>query len=143
MGGTSIGILFGAQAAGSSIAPLIGGIIADRWGLPATFWFLAAHDRHRQPLHPRDAPGRAQIASLGKWLGSTSNRTFVAGRSCSSRSRPCCSSDCRRSIRGRLPLLAWGYLQYRLVGTSARVKAAVARAFHSPDRIVERAPIAG
>jgi len=41
MGGTSIGILFGAQAAGSSIAPLIGGIIADRWGLTATFWFLA------------------------------------------------------------------------------------------------------
>ena len=41
MGGTSIGILFGAQAAGSSIAPLIGGIIADEWGLTATFWFLA------------------------------------------------------------------------------------------------------
>jgi MFS family permease len=41
MGGTSIGILFGAQAAGSSIAPLIGGMIADRWGLTATFWFLA------------------------------------------------------------------------------------------------------
>jgi MFS family permease len=41
MGGTSIGILFGAQAAGSSIAPLIGGIIADRWGLTSTFWFLA------------------------------------------------------------------------------------------------------
>jgi predicted MFS family arabinose efflux permease len=41
MGGTSIGILFGAQAAGSSIAPLLGGIIADRFGLMATFWFLA------------------------------------------------------------------------------------------------------
>lgn len=41
MGGTSIGILFGAQAAGSSIAPLLGGIIADRYGLSATFWFLA------------------------------------------------------------------------------------------------------
>ena len=41
MGGTSIGILFGAQAAGSSIAPLLGGMIADRWGLLATFWFLA------------------------------------------------------------------------------------------------------
>ena len=42
MGGTSIGILFGAQAAGSSISPLLGGIIADRYGLTATFWFLAA-----------------------------------------------------------------------------------------------------
>src|SRR5258705_3316325 len=41
MGGTSIGILFGAQAAGSSISPLLGGIIADRYGLTATFWFLA------------------------------------------------------------------------------------------------------
>ncbi len=42
MGGTSIGILFGAQALGSSIAPLLGGMIADRYGLTATFWFLAA-----------------------------------------------------------------------------------------------------
>jgi predicted MFS family arabinose efflux permease len=41
MGGTSIGILFGAQAAGSAIAPLLCGIIADKWGLLATFWFLA------------------------------------------------------------------------------------------------------
>ena len=41
MGGTSIGILFGAQAAGASIAPLIGGMIADRYGLTSTFWFLA------------------------------------------------------------------------------------------------------
>jgi MFS family permease len=41
MGGTSIGILFGAQAAGSAIAPLLGGMIADRFGLMATFWFLA------------------------------------------------------------------------------------------------------
>ncbi len=42
MGGTSIGILFGAQALGASIAPLIGGVIADRYGLITTFWFLAA-----------------------------------------------------------------------------------------------------
>ena len=42
MGGSSIGILFGAQALGSSIAPLIGGAIADRYGLGATFYFLAA-----------------------------------------------------------------------------------------------------
>ncbi|MGE5616821.1 MAG: MFS transporter, partial [Bacillota bacterium] len=41
MGGTSIGILFGAQSLGSSIAPFLGGLIADRWGLTATFWFLA------------------------------------------------------------------------------------------------------
>ncbi|HET7401981.1 MAG TPA: MFS transporter, partial [Usitatibacter sp.] len=42
MGGTSIGILFGAQSLGSSVGPLVGGMIADRWGLTSTFWFLAA-----------------------------------------------------------------------------------------------------
>lgn len=42
MGGSSIGILFGAQSLGSSIAPLIGGMIADHFGLGATFYFLAA-----------------------------------------------------------------------------------------------------
>jgi FSR family fosmidomycin resistance protein-like MFS transporter len=41
MGGSSIGVLFGAQALGSSVAPLIGGVIADRFGLAATFHFLA------------------------------------------------------------------------------------------------------
>ena len=41
MGGTSIGILFGAQSLGASVAPLLGGMIADRWGLITTFWFLA------------------------------------------------------------------------------------------------------
>jgi MFS family permease len=41
MGGTSIGILFGAQSLGASIAPLVGGLIADRFGLITTFWFLA------------------------------------------------------------------------------------------------------
>ena len=41
MGGTSIGILFGAQSLGSSVAPLLAGMIADRYGLIATFWFLA------------------------------------------------------------------------------------------------------
>ena len=41
MGGTSIGVLFGAQALGSAVAPLLAGIIADRFGLGATFYFLA------------------------------------------------------------------------------------------------------
>ena len=41
MGGSSIGILFGAQSLGSAIAPLLGGVIADRYGLGATFYFLA------------------------------------------------------------------------------------------------------
>ena len=41
MGGTSIGVLFGAQAIGSSIGPLLGGMVADSYGLIATFNFLA------------------------------------------------------------------------------------------------------
>jgi MFS family permease len=42
MGGTSIGVLFGAQALGSSVGPLLGGVVADGFGLTATFHFLAA-----------------------------------------------------------------------------------------------------
>jgi len=42
MGGTSIGILFGTQAAGAAIGPLVGGVIADHYGIMATFYFLAA-----------------------------------------------------------------------------------------------------
>lgn len=41
MGGSSIGILFGTQSLGASAGPLIGGLIADRYGLGATFYFLA------------------------------------------------------------------------------------------------------
>ena len=42
MGGSAIGLLFGAQSLGASVAPLLGGLIADQWGLSATFYFLAA-----------------------------------------------------------------------------------------------------
>jgi len=42
MGGSSIGVLFGAQAIGGSIGPLVGGMVADRYGLLATFYLLAA-----------------------------------------------------------------------------------------------------
>ncbi|HLK83865.1 MAG TPA: MFS transporter [Xanthobacteraceae bacterium] len=42
LGGTSIGILFGAQAVGAAVGPLIGGVIADHYGIIATFYYLAA-----------------------------------------------------------------------------------------------------
>ena len=42
MGGSSIGVLFGAQAVGGALGPLLGGMVADRFGLAATFYFLAA-----------------------------------------------------------------------------------------------------
>ena len=41
MGGSSIGILFGAQALGGALGPLLGGMVADRHGLLATFYLLA------------------------------------------------------------------------------------------------------
>ena len=42
MAGSSIGLLFGAQAIGAALGPLAGGIVADRYGLLAAFYFLAA-----------------------------------------------------------------------------------------------------
>lgn len=41
MGGTSIGVLFATQSVGSAIGPLIGGMLADRYGLISAFYFLA------------------------------------------------------------------------------------------------------
>jgi MFS transporter, FSR family, fosmidomycin resistance protein len=40
-GGTSIGILFGTQSLGAAAGPLLGGILADHYGLNAVFYFLA------------------------------------------------------------------------------------------------------
>lgn len=42
LGGTSIGILFAAQSLLGGIAPVLGGAIADVYGLQATFYFIAA-----------------------------------------------------------------------------------------------------
>jgi MFS family permease len=42
MGGSSIGVLFGAQALGAALGPFLAGVVADHRGLPATFYFLAA-----------------------------------------------------------------------------------------------------
>lgn len=41
MGGSSIGMLFAIQAVGSASGPFLGGLIADRYGLWAVFYFLA------------------------------------------------------------------------------------------------------
>jgi sugar phosphate permease len=42
MAGTSIGFMFGMQAVGAAIGPFVAGLIADHYGLSATFYFLAA-----------------------------------------------------------------------------------------------------
>jgi FSR family fosmidomycin resistance protein-like MFS transporter len=39
--GTSIGIMFGTQSIGAAIGPITGGVLADHFGLIATFYFLA------------------------------------------------------------------------------------------------------
>jgi MFS family permease len=41
MGGTAIGLMFGMQSAGQAVAPILAGIIADRYGLMAAFYLLA------------------------------------------------------------------------------------------------------
>jgi MFS family permease len=42
LGGTTISAFSGAQAIFSSFSPVICGFIADRWGILAAFYFLAA-----------------------------------------------------------------------------------------------------
>jgi MFS family permease len=42
MGGTAIGLMFGMQSGAQAIAPILGGMVADRFGLLAAFYVLAA-----------------------------------------------------------------------------------------------------
>jgi sugar phosphate permease len=41
LGGSATSLLFGTQAALSAMVPIIGGVIADAWGLTVVFYFLA------------------------------------------------------------------------------------------------------
>lgn len=42
MGGSAIGLLFSVQAAGAALGPISAGIVADHYGIMASFYFLAA-----------------------------------------------------------------------------------------------------
>lgn len=42
MGGTAIGLMFGMQSGAQAIAPILGGIVADHYGLLSAFYLLAA-----------------------------------------------------------------------------------------------------
>jgi len=121
MGGTSIGVLFGAQALGSSIGPLLGGLVADSYGLTATFAFLAGTivaanlfilfmPKTEPATRERGRPrcGEVALQHLEPHFRS------LAGRDLRSRGRVAARHSWIE-IWG-LPLLAWGYLQYRLVG---------------------------
>jgi MFS transporter, FSR family, fosmidomycin resistance protein len=41
MGGSAIGVLFGMQALGMALGPISAGVVADRFGIMAAFYFLA------------------------------------------------------------------------------------------------------
>jgi MFS family permease len=41
MAGTSVGFLFGTQAIGAAVGPILAGMVADSYGLSATFYLLA------------------------------------------------------------------------------------------------------
>jgi len=41
MAGTAVGMLFGMQSIGAAVGPLLAGVVADRYGLTDTFYFLA------------------------------------------------------------------------------------------------------
>lgn len=41
LGGSATALMFGSQALLATAAPIAGGVIADTWGLPAVFYFLA------------------------------------------------------------------------------------------------------
>jgi MFS family permease len=41
LGGSAVGILFAAQAAGAAVGPLCAGVLADHFGIMAAFYFLA------------------------------------------------------------------------------------------------------
>jgi len=41
MGGTMVSAFSGAQSVFSSLSPVLCGVIADRWGIVAAFYFLA------------------------------------------------------------------------------------------------------
>ena len=41
LGGSAIGVLFAIQAFGAAIGPICAGVLADRYGIMAAFYFLA------------------------------------------------------------------------------------------------------
>ena len=42
MGGTAVGLMFGSQSLFAAVSPAVGGVLADSYGLMATFYFIAA-----------------------------------------------------------------------------------------------------
>ena len=78
---------------------------------------------------------------LARWLASTSNRTFIVWPAVLFAAEAALQGAVPRIEWWALPLLAWGYLQYRLVGSyRARIGGGGPGIAVPPDRIVENGP---
>ena len=76
-----------------------------------------------------------------RWLGSTSNRTFIVWPLVLYAAEALLQRGWPRIHVWALPLLAWGYLQYKLVGTyRSREGGGGPGISVPPDRIVEAGP---
>lgn len=81
------------------------------------------------------------MRSARRWLKSTSNRTFVVWPLALVAVEALLQGGWPRLNLWAAPLLAWGYLQYRWVGTyRARIGGGGPGISVPPDRIVERGP---
>lgn len=78
---------------------------------------------------------------IARWLASTSNRTFIVWPAVVFAGEAALQGGVPRIEWWALPLLAWGYLQYRLVGNyRARIGGGGPGISVPPDRIVESGP---
>lgn len=79
--------------------------------------------------------------SLRRWLGSTSNRTFIAWPLALFAVEALLQQGLPAIHWWGIPLLAWGYLQYRLVGNyRTRIGGGGPGISIPPDRIVDTGP---
>ena len=66
MGGSSIGVLFGAQAVGGALGPLLGGMVADQYGLLATFYLFAGMIVVREPVRLLGSGARERFGEASR-----------------------------------------------------------------------------
>lgn len=69
MSGSAVSLLFASQSAFSAFVPLVGGLIADRWGLASVFYVLAATLLIANVMVyflPKDGPGNASSGASGR-----------------------------------------------------------------------------
>jgi protein-S-isoprenylcysteine O-methyltransferase Ste14 len=79
--------------------------------------------------------------SLGRWLKSTSNRTFIVWPLLLAAAEAALQQGVPRLDAWGIPLLAWGYLQYRWIGAyRTRLGGGGPGLSNPPDRIVEAGP---